>query len=96
MDQAYDGLWVVPQFEFQQRGGKRIFDQVVVSYIISHIKMLARLRVQMRNRFLKAFFQNFEKSPMPNAHISTIIFLKLILLNELLRRNRLLVVKSCI
>ena len=48
----------------------------------------------MRHHFLKAS-RNFEKSPVPNAHMTTIIFLKLILLNELLR-NQLMVVKSCI
>ena len=47
----------------------------------------------MRNRLLKAF-QNFEKSPMPNAHMSSTIFLKLILLNKLLR-NLLIRAGSC-
>ena len=58
------------------------------------MKMLARLSVQMRNHLLEAS-QSFEKSPVPNAHMSTIIFLKPVLLKELLR-NRLMVVKSCI
>ena len=50
--------------------------------------------VQMCNHLLKAI-QNFEEASMPNGYMSTTIFLKHILLNELLRNNRLVEVNTC-